>query len=208
MVVSVLARHYRDLGLHVRVFKTGPDFLDPMILERASGAPVYQLDLWMGGEKHCCRLLFEAAGPADLILAEGVMGLFDGETSSADLAEMFGIPILAVIDGGAMAQTFGAIAHGLATYRPNLSFACVFANRVASEYHYRMLAESLPPGITGFGWLPRDKALVLPERHLGLVQAGEIDDLDARITRAAMAPGGIESRMKGVRSFLLPSVPI
>ena len=88
-----------------------------MILERASGQPVYQLDLWMGGEEHCRALLYEAAAEADLILIEGVMGLFDGTPSSADLAELFGVPVLAVIDAESMAQSFGAIAHGLASYR-------------------------------------------------------------------------------------------
>lgn len=186
-VTAALARRYRDQGLRVRVFKTGPDFLDPMILERASGNPVYQLDLWMGGEVHCRQLLYEAAGEADLILIEGVMGLFDGERSSADLATLFNIPVLAVIDGSAMAQTFGAIAHGLATYRPNLPFAGVVANRVAGERHYQMLAESLLPGVTAYGWLARDADIALPERHLGLVQAAEVGDLDARIARAAAA---------------------
>ena len=186
-VTAALARRYRDQGLCVRVFKTGPDFLDPMILERASGNPVYQLDLWMGGEDHCRHLLHEAAGEADLILVEGVMGLFDGERSSADLAMLFGIPVLAVIDGSAMAQTFGAVVHGLASYRPDLPFAGVFANRVAGEHHYQMLAESLPPGVTAYGWLARDADISLPERHLGLVQAAEVGDLDARIARAATA---------------------
>ena len=186
-VTAALARHHRDLGHRVRVFKTGPDFLDPMILERASGAPVYQLDLWMGGEAHCRQLLYQAAGAADLILIEGVMGLFDGDSSSADLATRLGIPILAIIDASHMAQTFGALAHGLATYRPGLPFAGVFANRVAGERHYQMLAESLPPGLTALGWLPRDADIALPSRHLGLVQAAQIADLEARLDQAAAA---------------------
>ncbi len=186
-VTAALARHHRNQGRRVRVFKTGPDFLDPMILERASGQPVYQLDLWMGGEAHCRELLYHAAGEADLILVEGVMGLFDGTPSSADLAEQFGLPVLAVIDASAMAQTFGAIAHGLASYRPQLRCAGVLANRVASANHAGMVAESLPPGLRCFGTLPRDAQLSLPHRHLGLVQAGEIDDLDARLERAAAA---------------------
>jgi cobyrinic acid a,c-diamide synthase len=186
-VTAALVRRYRDRGLRVRVFKTGPDFLDPMILEQASGSPVYQLDLWMGGEDRCQQLLYEAAGEADLILAEGVMGLYDGEPSSADLAARFGIPVLAVIDGSAMAQTFGAVAHGLSSYRSGLPFAGVFANRAAGERHCRMLAESLPPGLRMLGWLPREAEIALPERHLGLTQATEIGDLDARIKRAAAA---------------------
>jgi cobyrinic acid a,c-diamide synthase len=186
-VTAALARYHRNRGRRVRVFKTGPDFLDPMILERASGAPVYQLDLWMGGEDHCRHLLYEAAGEADLILIEGVMGLFDGKPSSADLAALFGIPVLAVIDASAMAQTFGAVALGLAHYRDDVRVTGVFANRVAGERHYRMLAESLPPGMFSLGWLPHTPDITLPNRHLGLMQAGEIGDLETRLERAASA---------------------
>lgn len=186
-VTAALTRFHRNRGRRVRVFKTGPDFLDPMILERASGSPVYQLDLWMGGEDHCRQLLYEAAGEADLILVEGVMGLYDGEPSSADLAALFGIPVLAVIDASAMAQTFGAVAFGLARFRDDVPIAGVFANRIGSERHAAMLAPSLPQGLPAMGWLARDADIALPDRHLGLVQAGEIGDLDARIERAAAA---------------------
>ena len=114
-VTAALARAHARQGKRVRVFKTGPDFLDPTILAHASGSPVYQLDPWMGGDIDVRARLYEAAGDADLILVEGVMGLFDGSPSSADLAIAFDLPVLAVIDGSAMAQTFGALAHGLAT---------------------------------------------------------------------------------------------
>lgn len=117
-VTAALARLHRRAGRRVRVFKCGPDFLDPMILAHASGAPVYQLDLWMVGEDECRRLLGQAAQEADLILIEGVMGLFDGQPSAADLARRFGIPVLGVIDAGAMAQTFAALAYGLAHFEP------------------------------------------------------------------------------------------
>jgi cobyrinic acid a,c-diamide synthase len=183
-VTAALARLYTDEGKKVRVFKTGPDFLDPMILERACGGlPVYQLDLWMGGNTHCRELLYSAACDADLILIEGVMGLFDGTTSSADLAVLFGVPVLAIIDATAMAQTFGAIAYGLAHYRKDLPFAGVIANRVASAGHGDILVESLTD-IPYLAALPRDSACELPTRHLGLVQAEEITDLDARINAA------------------------
>jgi len=184
-VTAGLARLYRRRGLRVAVFKTGPDYLDPMILERAAGGPVYQLDLWMGGRDHCRALLHSAAGSTDVILVEGVMGLHDGSPSAADLARLFGIPVLAVIDGSAMAQTFGALAHGLAAYRPDVPFAGVVANRVGSDDHARMLAESLPEGIGFHGALPTESALALPERHLGLTQAAEIADLDGRLDAAA-----------------------
>ncbi len=190
-VTAALARHYRRRGLRVRCFKTGPDYLDPMILSQASGQPVYQLDLWMGGEADCRRLLADAARDCDIILIEGVMGLYDGQVSSADLACLFGIPVLLVIDGSAMAQTFAAIAEGLAGHRPGLPLAGVVANRVAGRHHHAMLVEALPDGIPSRGWLPRDAGIGLPERHLGLFQATEIADLDARIDRAAEALDGI-----------------
>jgi cobyrinic acid a,c-diamide synthase len=187
-VTAGLARLAKRRGLRVRVFKTGPDFIDPMILERASGHPVYQLDLWMGGTTHCRQLLHAAAGQSDLILIEGVMGLYDGNPSSADLAQLFGVPIAAVIDGNAMAQTFGAVALGLRQYRPALAFHGVLANRVAGAAHAALLGESLStpsPPLRFLGALTEDPQLAIPDRHLGLVQAAEVDDLDARLDRAA-----------------------
>lgn len=208
-VTAALARRYRNQGLCVHVFKTGPDFLDPMILEHASGNPVYQLDLWMGGADHCRQLLYEAADEADLILIEGVMGLFDGEPSSADLAALFDVPVLAVIDGSAMAQTFGAVAHGLATYRPDLAFIGVFANRVAGEGHYQMLTESLLPGLTAYGRLAHDTEISLPECHLGLLQAAEIGDLEARIARAAESLPGTNTTVPPPVIFSAPTpIPV
>lgn len=185
LVTAALARRHRDAGRRVRVFKCGPDFLDPMVLEVASGAPVHQLDLFMCGEDQCVSLLHEAAGKADLILVEGVMGLFDGTPSAADLAQRFALPVLAVVDGSAMAQTFGALVQGLATYRPGLDLHAVLANRVGSPRHAELLEQSVPPGVTWLGAMPRETGVSLPERHLGLVQAREVADLDARLARAA-----------------------
>jgi cobyrinic acid a,c-diamide synthase len=180
-VTAGLARYHARAGRRVRVFKTGPDFIDPTILEAASGAPVYNLDCWMVGIEGSRALLAAAARDADLILVEGAMGLYDGRPSAADLAMTFGLPVAAVIDAGAMAQTFGAVAKGLKEYRA-VPFAGVFANRVASAGHARMLAESLPSDIPLLGLLTKTDR-PFPERHLGLVQAGELvglsDTLDA-----------------------------
>ena len=186
-VTAALARLHRNQGRRVRVFKCGPDFLDPMILARASGAPVYQLDMWMVGETDSRRLLWEAAQDADIILIEGVMGLFDGTPSSADLARHFGVPVLAVIDGTAMAQTFGALALGLACYQPDLPFAGVLANRVGTVRHAQLLEGSLTQGLRWYGALSRETGIELPSRHLGLVQASELNDLDVRLDAAAAA---------------------
>lgn len=184
-ITAAMANYHRLQGKDVRVFKTGPDFIDPMILTKASGNPVYQLDLWMVGEQHCRELLFEAAQQADLILIEGVMGLFDGEPSTADLSLFFDIPVLAIIDGSAMAQTFGALALGLQQYRPELRFAGVIANRIASERHAEMIRASVPDSIGIFDVFMRDENIRLPERHLGLVQADELRDIDEILQQGA-----------------------
>ena len=186
-MTAALARYHVNQGRKVRIFKTGPDFLDPMILERACGLPVYQLDLWLAGADECRRLLYEAALTADLILIEGVMGLFDGDPCSADIAELFSVPVLAVIDAAGTAQTLGAIAFGLANFRKNLRFAGVLANNVASARHTEMIQQGLPPELRYLGGMPRNRQFVLPERHLGLVQADEVNDLEARISAAAAA---------------------
>jgi len=133
------------------------------------------------------RRLFDAAGDADLILVEGVMGLFDGAPSSADLAQQLGLPVLAVIDGSAMAQTFGALAVGLASYREGVPIHGVAANRIGSAYHAQLLKESLPASLHWLGALPRDDRHALPERHLGLVSAQELADLDQRLDGLADA---------------------
>lgn len=184
-VVAALARLHARRGRRVRVFKCGPDFLDPQIHAVASGAEVGNIDLGMCGEADIGWRLHRAATEAELILIEGVMGLFDGEPSAADLARRFGIPVLAVIDARAMAQTFGALAFGLAHYQPGLPFAGVFANRVGSARHAEMLQAALPPGMGWFGAMARDADAVLPERHLGLLPAAEIRDLHARLDRLA-----------------------
>lgn len=184
-VTAALAAYHRSQGRQVRVFKTGPDFIDPTILEQASGHPVYQLDLWMGGEADCRARLYHAAGEADLILIEGVMGLFDGSPSSADLAKQFGIPVLAVIDASAMAQTFAALACGLSRLDSELPFFGVVANRVGSARHAAMLTERLPAALKFCGALPRSADVTLPERHLGLLQAAELPDIQQRIAHAA-----------------------
>ena len=184
-VTAALARLHTRLGRRVRVFKCGPDFLDPQIHAVASGAPVHNVDLGMCGEADIAWRLHAAARTADLILVEGVMGLYDGAPSGADIARRFGIPVMAVIDARAMAQTFGALAHGLAHYQPGLPFAGVLANHVGSARHADMLRASLPVGMRWLGAVMRDADAALPERHLGLLQAAEIVDLGARLDRLA-----------------------
>jgi len=111
--------------------------------------------------------------------------LFDGDSSSADLAQALAVPVAAVIDAQGMAQTFAAVAYGLANYRPGLPFAGVIANKVGSAGHARMLQEALPTDMPLLAAMSRDDAVGLPSRHLGLLQADEIGDLNARLARAA-----------------------
>ncbi|RZJ25139.1 MAG: cobyrinate a,c-diamide synthase [Haliea sp.] len=186
-VACALARLHTRRGLKVRVFKCGPDFLDPYWLSLASGSPVDQLDLWMTGEDDCARRLHAAALEADLIIVEGVMGLFDGEPSAADLSLRFGLPVLAVIDAGAMAGTFGALSWGLESYREGLRFAGVVANGVASPGHAGMLKASLRNPAHWLGAMLRNADISLPERHLGLVMAREIGNAIGRLDAAADA---------------------
>jgi len=184
---AALARLHRRAGRRVAVFKIGPDFLDPLLLEAACGEPVQQIDLWMCGEADVRSRLHAAAARCDLILVEGMMGLFDGTPSAADLAQRFELPVLALIDANALAQSFGAIALGLARYRPGLRLAGVAANRVASHWHAKLLRESLPADIAWCGYLPDRAELRLPERHLGLVPAAEQVDIETRIEALADA---------------------
>lgn len=185
-ITSALARLHARQGRRVRVFKCGPDFLDPFWHQLASGHPVYQIDLWMTGEADVRARLHAAAQDADLIIVEGVMGLFDGDPSAADLAQRFGLPVLAVIDASAMAGTFAALAFGLQHYRPGLPWAGALANRVASAGHGRMLEQGVAPE-HWLGALLRNPALTLPERHLGLTVATELEDALERLDAAADA---------------------
>lgn len=181
-VTAALARRLQRMGQRVRVFKCGPDFIDPMLLERASGGPVHALDLWMVGPEECRQRLAQAAHEADVVLVEGVMGLYDGQPSAADLAREFNLPVLAVIDAAAMAQTAGAVVLGLRDYGP-VRLAGVVANRVASEGHAKMVAASLRE-VPLLATLPA-QAHSLPERHLGLVPPEEVGGLDALLDQLA-----------------------
>ena len=207
-VTAALARALVKRGKRVRVFKCGADFIDPMLLERASGAPVGSLDLWMVGLEQCQSQLAQAATEADVILIEGVMGLYDGAPSSADLANAFGVPVMAVIDASAMAQTAGALVQGLRDYGP-VEMAGVIANRVAGPGHAAMVAASLR-GIALFATLPRQPH-ALPERHLGLVLPAEMDDVEALLERLAQELVFDDAAWESLRTTrfdLLPAQPL
>jgi cobyrinic acid a,c-diamide synthase len=188
-----LARAFRDRGLQVQTFKSGPDYIDPAFHRAASGRASYNLDTWAMAPSLIGGLLTHAKD-ADLVLAEGSMGLHDGVATagatgtgaSADLAVMLGWPVILVIDISGQAQTAAAIALGLAAYRPGVTLAGVVLNRVASPRHERLVRLGMAQaGIPVLGALPRNSAISMPERHLGLVQAEELPHLEPMIAEAA-----------------------
>lgn len=188
-VTAALAAAVRQRGHRVQVFKAGPDFIDPMVLARASGHPVYNLDDRMVGLAESRQRVAAAAAAADLVLIEGAMGLYDGPPSAADLARGLGVPVAVVVDASAMVQTFGAVVQGLASYgtlrgQP-LQVLGAIANRVASAGHGVLLADSLPAELPLLASIPC-VAPTLPERHLGLASEDHAT-IDAALLALAQA---------------------
>jgi cobyrinic acid a,c-diamide synthase len=192
-VMLGLLRAFRDRGLSVQPFKSGPDYIDPAFHRAAAGRTSLNLDSWAMAPALLDAIAAEAAG-ADLVLAEGSMGLHDGVArpglagtgASAEIASRFGWPVLLVVDASGQAQTAAAVALGCARLRSGLPFAGVILNRIASPRHERLCRLGLEAaGLACFGALPRRGDLALPERHLGLVQAIEHPDLDAAIAAYA-----------------------
>ena len=184
-ITAALARYHRNQGRTVRVFKTGPDYLDPKILALASGHPVVQLDLWMAGQVYCEEQLYLAAKEADLILIEGAMGLLDGDPSSADLAKHFAIPVAVVVHARGMAQTIRVIAEGLSAVATDFTLAGMICNALGSQRHRELIEQAMPAHVPLLACLTRDDNIRLPERHLGLVEPSNEDDIHQRLDKAA-----------------------
>ena len=191
LMLGLLAA-YRAAGLAVQPFKNGPDYIDPAFHRAASGRISVNLESWAMGADRIAGLL-SAAGGADLILAEGSMGLFDGVASagetgtgaSADIAALTGWPVVLVLDVSGQAQSAAAVARGFATIRPDVDVAGVILNRVASPRHEALVRDGMArAGIRVFGALPRKAGIEMPERHLGLVQAEETPELERIIADA------------------------
>jgi len=192
-----LARAYRDRGLAVQCFKSGPDYIDPAFHAAATGRSSVNLDSW-AMRRDTIEGLIARGRDADLVLAEGSMGLFDGVASpgmsgtgaSADLAAMMDWPVLLVLDPAGQAQTAAAVAAGLRDFRKGVRIAGVVLNRVASPRHEDLIRRAMEgAGIAVLGALPRHAPIKLPERHLGLVQAEELSRLNELIGEAARLVG-------------------
>lgn len=216
----------RRRGLSVAPFKAGPDFIDPGLHALAAGRPSRNLDTWMlspqavadGFSRGCQRGAGGAgeAGTVDVAVVEGVMGLFDGARgadaagSSADLAKFLNIPVILVVDASGMAASVAAVVHGYATLDPALRVAGVILNRVASGQHLAHLAEALAAHVSVplLGYLGRAPELAIPERHLGLVTAGELADTGVLERIAERVEKGVDlERLLAVTATSLPTPP-
>ena len=189
-----LLRAYRDRGVMTGSAKTGPDYIDPGFLSAACGASARTLDSWAMRPGTLDRLACEAVGGVELVIVEGVMGLFDGapgpgasgDGSTASLAKRYGWPVILVIDATSQSQSVAALARGFRDHDVRVPFAGVILNRVASSRHERLLRTALESAaITVLGAVPRQAGLHLPSRHLGLVQAREHHALEDFIAAAA-----------------------
>jgi cobyrinic acid a,c-diamide synthase len=180
-------------GIAMRAAKSGPDYIDPAFHAAATGAKGMNLDTWAMPPSLIEALIADTAGDAEVLVIEGAMGLFDGvpgepgrSGAAADLAARFNLPVLLVLDVSGQSQSAAAVAAGFANYNPAVRIGGVVLNRLGSDRHRMLIADALKAlGIPVLGAIPRDETLVLPERHLGLVQASEHADLAARIGRFA-----------------------
>ncbi|MBC7579700.1 MAG: cobyrinate a,c-diamide synthase [Tardiphaga sp.] len=184
-LLAALARR----GVMVRAAKAGPDYIDPAFHAAATGHASINLDSWSMPPTLLNALIADASEGADLLVVEGVMGLFDGvagvagrEGSSANLAARFKLPVLLVLDVTAQSQSAAAMVRGFASHEPDVRVAGVILNRVGSERHRTLVTDAIARlGMPVVGAIPRSAAFGLPERHLGLIQAGEYKDLTARL---------------------------
>jgi cobyrinic acid a,c-diamide synthase len=190
LTLAILAA-LRRRGLRVRAAKSGPDYIDPAFHAAASGAPCPNLDSWAMAPAQLDCIAADVVTDADVVLIESAMGLFDGVAAApgrsgaaADLAGRYRLPVLLVLDVSGQSQTAAAVAHGFMLHDPAVRIAGVVLNRVGGDRHRDSIASAMATlGLPLLGSVPRDSAIALPERHLGLVQAGEHDGLPDLLRR-------------------------
>jgi cobyrinic acid a,c-diamide synthase len=194
-----LLRALRRRGVRVVSAKVGPDYIDPAFHAAASGAPCINLDAWAMRHATLATLISRLEGDSDLVLCEGMMGLFDGagatgdSGSTADLASLTNWPVVLVVDVSAQAGSVAALLRGFATHRADVPLAGAILNRVAGPRHAQMIetaTRAALPELPILGAVPQEADLAVPERHLGLVQAAEHPALEAFLDRAAEAVAG------------------
>jgi cobyrinic acid a,c-diamide synthase len=187
-----LLRALRRRGIAVASAKVGPDYIDPAFHAAASGRPCSNLDPWAMRPETLRHGLDRAAEGAELLIVEGVMGLFDGAAdgggSTADLAALLGLPVLLVLDVRGQTVSAAAVAQGFMSFRADVTVAAAVLNRTGSPRHAELIRPAFEAiGLPVLGALPRTEGIVVPSRHLGLVQAGEQADLEGFLERAADA---------------------
>lgn len=195
LIVAGLLHHLRQGGMRVAAAKCGPDYIDPTFHALASGGPCVNLDPWAMRPATLAGLVGDLEAPAEIVICEGVMGLFDGAGpdgeagSTAELARITGWPVVLVVDCGGQGASVAALVAGFARHDPEVPLAGVILNHVASERHRVLLSDAIRrhlPGLPVLGALMQDRALTIPARHLGLVPADEDADATQRsIERAA-----------------------
>ncbi|MBL4740794.1 MAG: cobyrinate a,c-diamide synthase [Sneathiella sp.] len=189
-ITLALLRAFKRRQIKISSFKVGPDYIDPVFHGLASGRPCFNLDPWAMQPATLQRAASTAASGSDLLIGEGVMGLFDGaqngQGSTADLAHQLNIPIILVVDAKGQAASVGALIHGFNNFRENTKIAGVIFNSVGSNNHKKMLGKAATAlGIPVLAYIPRSESLILMHRHLGLVQARERQDIEAFLDGAA-----------------------
>ncbi|MGB0632916.1 MAG: cobyrinate a,c-diamide synthase [Alphaproteobacteria bacterium] len=208
-----LLRHFARSNVPVSSFKIGPDYIDPGFHTAASGRHCLNIDGWAMRPDTVAKLFGQVAAYAEIVLGEGVMGLFDGaqgapgETSgsTADVAATLGLPVILVVDAGAQAQSAAATLHGFASFRDDVTVSGVIFNRVGSTRHAAMLTDAAAPlDIPVLGCVPRTPDIAVPDRHLGLVQASEMAALENFLDAAAdLVAAHID--IAGLRDLLAPA---
>lgn len=206
-VTLALLASLRRRGFNVQSFKVGPDYIDPMFHQYVTGRPCRNLDPVLTSEAYVQECFAQHTQAVEFALVEGVMGLFDGVkslgkaeamphapfpmpkndfASTAHIARLLQLPVLLVIDCSRLSGSVAAIAHGYRSLDPRLHFAGIVLNRVGSDRHLQLLEEALEPlQLPILGVLRRQDNITLPDRHLGLVPADELTDLDAVLDKLA-----------------------
>jgi len=201
-------------GLRIQAFKCGPDFLDTGHLTAVTQRPARNLDRWMMDVESVVSAFVESSADVDVAVVEGMMGLFDGisgqgeQGSAAELAKILSLRVILVVDASKSARSIAAVIRGFEVFDPELRFAGLVLNGVAGESHFRLLSEAITPNCSTpiLGWLPQDPAVRIPERHLGLHTAAEIDWCEKRSALQKLAEKQLNLDLLLAPEFELPAI--
>ena len=206
-----MLRALKTQGMRVAPFKSGPDYIDPGFHRVACGRPCHNLDEWLCAPDTVKRILALGSRDADIAVIEGAMGMYDGAGSDSlcsawSLSRHTGTPVILVVDASGSAASAAATVLGFVKYREDSGIAGVFVNRVSGERHYELVRAAMAGiGLPCVGWMPKDKQLHMPDRHLGLVPVEERPDVEMQSQRAA---GQIHIDMEALTAIAKTAEPI